>query len=82
MMRAPLRGVILAPGQYFTAVAKVACASSRSAGSLAVQPSMAATNKYLARSNKSSTAKANRRQEKPYRQRHFGNRSQCPTVPV
>jgi hypothetical protein len=35
MMRAPLRRVILAPGQRFTAAAKVACASSRS---FAAQP--------------------------------------------
>ena len=34
----------------------------------------AATNKSLAQSNKSSTAKATKRQEKPYRQRHFGAR--------
>ena len=33
---------------------------------------MAATNKCLAQRNKTCTAKANKRQEKPYRQRHFG----------
>ena len=36
------------------------------------QPSMAPTNKCLAQRNKTRMAKANKRQEKPYRQRHFG----------
>jgi hypothetical protein len=41
--------------------------------SLAVSAAIApATNKHLAEANKFRTAKANKGQEKPYRQRHFG----------
>jgi hypothetical protein len=47
-----------------------ACALAE-AGKMPEPPTMAATNKCLARNIKTRTAKANKRQEKLYRQRQF-----------